>query len=106
MKKLIYLVAVLLLTSCGVFRVVPTPYSDDEDIYYYENGRYYNYNDYYPYLYGYGDVYYRYIYPPKHHQYIYRPEPHKSPVKPPKNDQKKEIKHRPSKYNYGTHRRR
>ena len=99
MKKLIYLIAVLLLTSCGVFRVVPTPY--DDDIYLYENGRYYNYNDYYPYIYGYGDVYFRY-YPQKHHPYIYRPVPPKSPA----NNQKKEIKHRPSNYNYGTHRRR
>ena len=103
MKKLIYLIAVLLLTSCGVFRVVPTTY--DDDIYLYENGRYYNYNDYYPYIYGYGDVYFRY-YPQKHHPYIYRPVPPKSPVKPPVNNQKKEIKHRPSNYNYGTHRRR
>lgn len=105
MKKLIYFIVVLLLTSCGVIRVVPTPY-DDEDIYLYENGRYYNYHDYYPYMYGYGDVYYRYYNPPKPYPYTYRPVQPKKPVNRPKNDHKREIKHRPSSYNYGTHRRR
>lgn len=80
MKKLLTVLLVLFLVSCGTIRIVPSSNYNDEDIYFYEHGHYYNYNNYYPYFYGYKDVYNRYPYTPK----VYVPRNnHKEPVHRP-----------------------
>lgn len=92
MKKLLALLLVIIVTSCGVVRIVPSGFNNDEDVYYYEHGHYYDYYNYIPYMDGYNNVYYRHpVFPKpanKNYKESHRPNSPKSPVIKPEDNYK------------------